>query len=67
MAPAPTSDGPIPEPTWTDPETCPLCETALPDPGAGFVDHLSESDRCAAGFAEWRERVAGDMREGWPG
>jgi len=53
--------------TWDDPSACPFCLTELADPGAGFMRHLEESPRCAAGFENWRDAVASDMRGEWSG
>lgn len=58
---------PTPEPTWSDTEACPFCGTGLADPGAGFIDHLDDSDTCERGFDEWRQQIAGDMKGGWSG
>ncbi len=52
---------------WADPATCPFCGGDLPDPGAGFVDHLGESPDCESGFEVWRENVAGDVAGEWSG
>ncbi|MFA9518553.1 hypothetical protein ACERIT_15285 [Halopenitus sp. H-Gu1] len=62
-----TDPSPTPIPNWSDPSDCPFCGTALSDPGAGFIDHLSDNDACEAGFDEWRENVAGDMGGEWSG
>jgi len=51
--------------TWTGTEECPFCDAELPDPGAGFIDHLDDSDGCEAGFDEWRSNLADDLRGGW--
>ncbi|WP_435334740.1 DUF7501 family protein [Haloarchaeobius sp. TZWWS8] len=56
-----------PTPTWSDPNTCPFCDAALTDPGAGFIDHLDESDHCDAGFELWRSHVTDDIGGGWSG
>ncbi|QHS16020.1 DUF7501 family protein [Halopenitus persicus] len=55
------------DPTWTDPTDCPFCGASLPDPGAGFVDHIRENEACEEGFDDWRENVTGDIRGGWSG
>lgn len=52
---------------WSDPSTCPFCGEALPDPGAGFVDHLADSPDCDAGFTTWKDNVADDVAGGWSG
>lgn len=56
-----------PEPNWTDTTSCPFCGEHLSDPGAGFIDHVSESPECERGFEAWRTNVGGDMRGGWSG
>lgn len=50
-----------PTATWTDESNCPFCETSLPNPGAGFVDHLKESPDCQSGFDAWRFHLADDF------
>ena len=45
---------------WDDPERCPFCGAALADPGAGFIDHVEESEPCKLGFERWRENVSGE-------
>ncbi|MFC6614502.1 hypothetical protein ACFQAS_05955 [Halopenitus salinus] len=62
-----TTPSTTPTPNWSDPNDCPFCGEPLSDPGAGFVDHLAESDACEAGFDDWRENVAGDMGGEWSG
>lgn len=52
-------------PTWSDTDTCPFCDAELPDPGAGFIDHLDDSEACESGFDDWRTNVADDIRGGW--
>lgn len=52
---------------WSDPDTCPFCQDDLPDPGAGFVDHLDANPDCEDSFDLWRENVAGDVRGEWAG
>ncbi|XVH31583.1 DUF7501 family protein [Haloferacaceae archaeon DSL9] len=56
-----------PTPRWSDPTQCPFCQLALPDAGAGFIDHLDESPRCQRGFDAWRMNIAGDMSGEWTG
>lgn len=51
--------------TWADNDVCPFCTAELADPGAGFIDHIDDSEECEAGFDEWRSNLAGDMRGGW--
>lgn len=58
---------PITDRNWSDPGTCPFCGSELPDPGAGFVDHLGASPDCEAYWDNWRENLAGDVRGGWAG
>ena len=53
--------------TWSDPSQCPFCDTALASPGAGFVDHLDDSDDCRTEFDVWRGRVADDLGGAWTG
>jgi hypothetical protein len=53
--------------TWTGTEHCPFCDADLPDPGAGFIDHLDDSEACEEGFDVWRANVADDVRGGWSG
>lgn len=48
--------------TWTDTDVCPFCEAELPDPSAGFIDHIAESEECESGFDDWRTNVADDVR-----
>ena len=52
---------------WSDPETCPFCGDELPNPGAGFVDHIGENPDCESGFDLWRRNVAGDLGGEWMG
>jgi|GEM_PF-480419 len=52
---------------WDDPETCPFCGTHLVDGGAGFMDHIAESEPCRLGFEQWRENIAGDVGGEWSG
>jgi len=52
---------------WDDPETCPFCGAHLVDGGAGFIDHIEESEPCRLGFEEWRENIAGDVGGEWGG
>ncbi|WP_327054097.1 DUF7501 family protein [Halomicrococcus gelatinilyticus] len=52
-------------PTWNDPDHCPFCEAELPNPGAGFVDHIDDHPTCESGFETWRRNVADDMHGGW--
>jgi hypothetical protein len=52
---------------WDDPDVCPFCGTRLVDGGAGFIDHIEESEPCRLGFEEWRENVAGDVGGEWSG
>jgi hypothetical protein len=47
---------------WDDPERCPFCGAALADPGAGFIDHVEESEPCKLGFERWCENVSGEWR-----
>jgi len=51
--------------TWTDTGVCPFCDAELADPGAGFIDHIAESEECETGFDVWRTNVAEDVRGGW--
>lgn len=51
--------------TWTDNDVCPFCDAELPDPGAGFIDHLDDSEECESGFDDWRTNVVDDVRGGW--
>jgi len=53
--------------TWSDPATCPFCGASLPDPGAGFVDHVARSTDCESAFDTWKSNVAGDISAGWSG
>ncbi|USZ69462.1 hypothetical protein NGM10_06930 [Halorussus salilacus] len=53
--------------TWSDPNDCPFCGAELPNPGAGFVDHIGANPDCEAGFEAWREHIAGDVPGGWGG
>lgn len=53
--------------SWGDPYSCPSCGDRLPSPGAGFVDHLSESPDCESWFDAWRDRVSEDIGGGWMG
>lgn len=62
-----TTDREMPATSWDGPSTCPFCGATLPNPGAGFVDHLDESLACADEFETWRDHVAGDMTAGWGG
>ena len=41
--------------------------SALTDPGAGFIDHLDESESCRERFADWREHIADDIGSEWSG
>jgi hypothetical protein len=52
---------------WDDPDACPFCGAHLVDGGAGFVDHIAESEPCRLGFEQWRENVAGDVGGEWGG
>lgn len=52
---------------WSDPTTCPFCGGDLATPGAGFVDHLSESPDCETHFDRWRDNLAGDLAGEWSG
>ncbi|RQG95847.1 DUF7501 family protein [Natrarchaeobius chitinivorans] len=52
---------------WSDPVICPFCGDELQSPGAGFIDHIRESDDCERGFEHWRENVAGDLAGEWSG
>ena len=54
-------------PTWSNPNVCPFCGTELADPGAGFVDHLADSNGCKDGFELWRGNIADDIAGGWSG
>ncbi len=54
-------------PTWSNPNVCPFCGTELADPGAGFVDHLTDSNDCKDGFEMWRGNIADDIAGGWSG
>jgi hypothetical protein len=51
--------------TWTDTGVCPFCDAEIADPGAGFIDHVDDSDDCADDFDTWRTRVADDVTGGW--
>ncbi|WP_340100092.1 DUF7501 family protein [Salinibaculum salinum] len=52
---------------WANPDFCPFCGTRLTDPGAGFIDHLDESESCRERFADWREHIADDIGSEWSG
>ncbi|APX95871.1 DUF7501 family protein [Natronorubrum daqingense] len=52
---------------WTNPIHCPFCGTELESPGAGFVDHIEESDDCKQSFDHWRENITGDLAGEWAG
>ena len=54
---------------WDNPDFCPFCGQHLPDGGAGFYDHIQDSDNatCRERFEEWRENVAGDIGGEWSG
>ncbi|WP_256393467.1 DUF7501 family protein [Natronoarchaeum rubrum] len=60
-------NGTAPTTNWTDPSTCPFCDAALADPGAGFIDHIHDSPDCESGFDQWRSNVSGDMGGEWSG
>lgn len=49
-----------------EPGQCPFCGTELKSPGAGFVNHIDDAAACRKRFERWRDRVADDMRGGWP-
>lgn len=53
--------------TWNDPDHCPFCNTELPNPGAGFIDHVNENPDCESEFDAWRTQIADDIRGGWSG
>ena len=53
--------------TWGDPDRCPFCGDVVASPGAGFIDHIEESEDCEAEFATWRDRVSDDIVGGWAG
>lgn len=55
------------EPVWSDPSTCPFCGSELANPGAGFVDHVTENPDCESGFDIWRENLVGDLVGEWGG
>lgn len=50
-----------PTANWTDENTCPFCDATLPNPGAGFVDHLKTSPECSSGFEAWRFHMTDDF------
>ncbi|WP_435361404.1 DUF7501 family protein [Haloarchaeobius sp. DFWS5] len=56
-----------PTPSWSNPNVCPFCDAELADPGAGFIDHLSDSEHCDSGFQLWRGNIADDISGGWSG
>lgn len=51
--------------TWTNTDVCPFCDAELTDPGAGFIDHIDDSEKCETGFEDWKTNVADDVRGGW--
>ena len=53
--------------TWNDPNHCPFCGESLPNPGAGFVDHVDETPDCETKFTMWREQITEDISGGWGG
>jgi hypothetical protein len=53
--------------TWNDPNDCPFCGAALPNPAEGFIDHIHDNPDCESGFENWRTQIAGDIRGGWSG
>lgn len=57
----------INEDRWNRPDYCPFCGAELDDPGAGFIDHLKQSDECASEFETWRQAIAGDIEGEWSG
>lgn len=62
------SDHPsLDSPDWDSPDYCPFCGAELRDGGAGFVEHVEESDPCRRRFDEWRENIAGDVGGEWSG
>lgn len=63
-----THSHPSPDsPDWDNPDFCPFCGEALPDGGAGFMDHVSEAPSCRERFDAWREAISGDMDGEWIG
>jgi hypothetical protein len=50
-----------PTANWTDANNCPFCDATLPNPGAGFVDHIADNPDCESGFDAWRFHLAGDF------
>lgn len=63
------SDSHLPSdsPAWDDPDYCPFCGAALTDGGAGFMDHVEDSDACADRFESWLDPVREDMDGEWGG
>ena len=53
--------------TWGDPSDCPFCGSELPNPGAGFIDHIEENPDCEDGFETWRSNINDDICAGWSG
>jgi hypothetical protein len=53
--------------TWSDPTRCPFCEEELASPGAGFYDHIHDSETCQTRHERWTERLTDDIRGGWSG